>query len=317
MFFVHLCYFCNKIRRYVTTVLGLDLLFIVLSLSIYAGPGVAGGTPYKNLTEAIWQRGWVWIAEDGRSMHLTVSSNPIFLPGFGPIVDATPTPKPTLAPTAAIQGPIPLKGQRRLVSCESRATANNVEWYFVNRLGIEPGQRLPAGFTDFEDYFIDRAGQNCNPNRGFRGDINGHFVTACDPTLGGYGVYPRALEKGLQELGVPFQTIYLDVNSNSISQLKELFVSTYNKHQVISLWVRPLGEEPLTWEVDPETGERYPIGTHEHCISGQVIQSKDGTYLVAITDPWPMETGLRYTLTFNDLIWQMGRLGLYMAQVIG
>lgn len=309
----------QKASRYIVLLTMISGVCVFLGISVYVKPGLAGGVPQNNVTLALWQRGWVWLAEDGHSMRLGESSSALFLPGYEPLVQPTliPTPEPTQNSPVEMKKPIPLKPQRRLVSCELRATANNVEWYFIYSLGIEPGQRLPAGYTDFEDYFIDHAGQNCNPNRGFRGDINGHFVTACDPALGGYGVYPRALEEGLQDLGIPFRTIYLELGESSISQLKALFVSTYNNHQVLSLWVRPLGDEPITWEVDPETGERYPIGTHEHCVSGQVVQAKDGTYLVAITDPWPMETGLRYYLTFDEVIWQMGRLGVYMAQVIG
>lgn len=303
-------------RRYVLSLMIMGVAF-VLWVGLYSSPSLAGGVPESSVMVSLWQRGWVWIAEDGHSMSLGDSSIAHFLPGYEPLVEPTPTPETALDSPIEIKEPIPLKPQRRFVSCESRATANNVEWYFTYSLKIDPAQRLPTGYTDFEDYFIDRAGQNCNPNRGFRGDINGHFVTACDPALGGYGVYPRALEAGLQELQVPFHTIYLELGDSSISQLKELFVSTFKNHQVISLWVRPLGDEPLIWEVDPETGERYPIGTHEHCISGQVVQAKDGTYLFAISDPWPMESGLRYYLTFDEVIWQMGRLGMYMAQVIG
>ena len=307
----------QKVSRYILLLTMISVVCIVLRVSVYARPGLAGGVPENKATLIFWQRGWVWIAEDGHSMRLGESSNALFLPGYEPLVEPTPTTEPTPNSPVANKEPIPLKPQRRFVSCELRATANNVEWYFIYGLGIEPGQRLPAGYTDFEDYFVDRAGHNCNPNRGFRGNVNGRFVTACDPALGGYGVYPRALEEGLQELGVPFSTKYLELGESSISQLKALFVSTYNNHQVLSLWVRPLGDEPITWEVDPETGERYPIGTHEHCVSGQVIHAKDGTYLVAIADPWPMETGLRYYLTFDEVIWQMSRLGVFMAQVIG
>ncbi|MHB1357644.1 MAG: hypothetical protein ACYCZF_16870 [Anaerolineae bacterium] len=295
----------------------ISLLSIVLGMSVGVATGLAGGLPHNTGSETFWLRGWVWISEDGCSMQLGESLFKIYLPGYEPFIEPTPTPEPTQDSPLKITEPIPLKPQRRLVSCESRATANNVEWYFRYSLGIDPVQQLPTGYTDFEDYFIDRAGQNCNPNRGFRGDINGPFITACDPEQGGYGLYPRALESGLRELGVPFKTVYLELGESSVALLKELFISTHHNHQVISLWVRPLGDEPLTWEVDPETGEEYPIGTHEHCISGQVLQKEDGTYIVAISDPWPMETGLRYYLTFDELIWQMGRLGLYMAQIIG
>jgi hypothetical protein len=306
----------QKIGRYFFLLTFLTLS-AALGTSLYAVSSFAGGVPQVTISQTVWQRGWVWIADDGQSMRTGTGSHTLYLPGYEPSYTPTPTPEPTQEPTVVVVEPIPLKPQRRYVSCESRATANNVEWYIKNRLGIEPAQNLPVGYTDYEDYFIDRAGTNCNPNRGFRGDINGHFVTACDPALGGYGVYPRALESGLQELGVPFQTVYLELGGDSIAQLKKLFVSTYRNHQVISLWVRPIGDEPLTWEVDPETGEKYPIGTHEHCVSGQVLLQQDGTYLVAISDPWPMDSGLRYYLTFDELIWQMGRLGMYMAQVIG
>lgn len=306
-----------RIHRYMFMLAICSLIGIVLGLSLGVASSLAGGVPQNTATQSLWQRGWIWIAEDGRSMQLGQGLFRLYLPGYEPLIEPTPAPEPTQESLVIITEPIPVKPQRRFVSCELRATANNVEWYFTYGLGIDPAQQLPAGYIDFEDYFIDSAGQNCNPNRGFRGDINGHFVTDCDPALGGYGVYPRALESGLQELNVPFKTIYLELGESSVTLLKELFISTYHNHKVISLWVRPLGDEPLTWEVDPETGEEYPIGTHEHCISGQVLQTEDGTYIVAISDPWPMETGLQYLLTFDELIWQMGRLGLYMAQVIG
>jgi hypothetical protein len=76
-------------------------------------------------------------------------------------------------------------------------------------------------------------------------------------------------------------------------------------------------DAPITWEVDPETGERYPIATHEHAVSGQVVRAADGTLMMRVVDPWPMYTGLQYTMSFDDIITWMTNLGMYMLQVIG
>ena len=299
-------------------ILSCILICVVFLVSAY--PVAAGLTRETFYVGSLWGRGWIWLADDGMNMCLGSICRSLYW-------QPDPSRTPTEAPTAVTQttatatpdalGAVPLKGQTKYVSCELRTTANNVEWYYTYRLGIDPVQQLPAGFTDWEAFFIARTGQNCNPNRGFRGDINGQFVTVCDPAAGGYGVYPRAIEAGLTEVGISFRTVYLDVNDQNAAHLKELFINTYENKQVLSLWVRQIVDAPVTWEVDPETGERYPIATHEHAISGQVIRAADGSYAMRVIDPWPMYTGLQYDLSFDDVLAWMGNLGMYMLQVIG
>ncbi|MHB9031541.1 MAG: hypothetical protein ACYC6L_00690 [Anaerolineae bacterium] len=303
----------NHKRIIKTTIL--ILCFMLFGMA--ASAAAAGGLDCA-LKDGLWGRGWAWIGGDGATICVAAYCQNMYVtPTPVPQPTAAPTSHPDPTPTPAALGEVPLKGQTKYVSCELRTTANNVEWYFTYRLGVDPAQKLPAGTADWEAFFISRAGQNCNPNRGFRGDINGRFVTACDPAAGGYGVYPRALEAGLAEAGIPFQTVYLDVTDGNAAQLKELFIKTFQDNQVLSLWVRQIVDAPISWEVDPETGERYPIATHEHAISGQVRLASDGSYVLRIIDPWPMYSGLEYDLSFDAALEWMANLGVYMLQVIG
>ncbi|MCE5260018.1 MAG: hypothetical protein LLG44_13320 [Chloroflexi bacterium] len=292
------------------------LLFVVCLL--LAQPVLAGLTYQTPHDGNLWGRGWIWLGDDGMTMCISGSCRSLY---WQPERATAPTVTPAAAQTpvaaSATLGEVPLKGQTKYVSCELRTTANNVEWYYTYRMDADPAQQLPAGFTDWEAFFIARTGQNCNPNRGFRGDINGKFVTTCDPAAGGYGVYPRAIEAGLTEVGIPFRTVYLDVSEENAVQLKELFISSYENSQVLSLWVRQIVDAPVAWETDAETGERYPIATHEHAVSGQVIRAADGSYTMRVIDPWPMYTGLKYDMSFDAILEWMSNLGIYMLQVIG
>lgn len=130
-------------------------------------------------------------------------------------------------------------------------------------------------------------------------------------------MYPKPIEAGLEALGIPYQTLYLEVNPDNARALKDVFANAYRNKQVLSLWVRQIVDAPLIWEEDPETGERYPIATHEHAVSGQVVRASDGSLQMLVVDPWPMFSGLRYQLTFDEIIDWMDNLGLYMLQIIG
>gem|GEM_PF-3009265 len=283
---------------------------------------------------SLWGNGYVWLSNDGSSIcsnngcvslyQLPAAPTPSPTIRHSPTPPVTPTPSPRMTPTTLPQQPqggvvgeVPLRGQTKYVSCELRTTANNVEWYFRYRVGVDPAERMPAGYKDFEYYFIDIVGEHCNPNRGFRGSIEGRFVTVCDPAVGGYGVYPRPIEPGLAALGVPYRTVYLEVNADNAQLLRDIFAESYANNQVLSLWVRQKVDAPLEWETDPETGEVYPIGTHEHAISGRVVRNTDGILLFDVIDPWPMYDGVRYPLGFGQMIEWMGNLGVYMLQVIG
>jgi len=300
----------NYIFRSIFYIFIIICTFFFINLS-----SVSAGLAHElALQSGRWGGGWTWLSSDGLTICSGTTCHSLYSTPE-PIITPTATPHPN--PAADERGSVPLKGQTKYVSCELRTTASNVEWYYTYRLANDPQKKLPEGFTDWESFFIARTGQNCNPNRGFRGDVNGKFVTACDPAAGGYGVYPRAIEAGLSEAGVPYRTVYLDITEASTAQLRDIFVDSYEQNQVLSLWVRQIVDAPLTWEVDPETGERYPIATHEHAVSGQVIHISDGGYLMRIIDPWPMYTGLQYEMSFDDIIVWMKNMGLYMLQVIG
>jgi uncharacterized protein YvpB len=165
---------------------------------------------------------------------------------------------------------IPPDAQDLSLSCESSAAKMAAQYFKPNP---------PAGFTDWEWYFIKTIPRHCNPHRGYRGKIDGTVSVGCaDPN--GYGTYAEPVAEALTNAGVPASVEY-GVDYQRIAR------EVRRNHPVI-VWVSGRPDAP-TYEVDPETQAEYMLLLGEHVWLVIGVSADNKSFLV--NDP---AGGLQY-----------------------
>lgn len=174
--------------------------------------------------------------------------------------------QPTLDSPEVFKKILPVKpdAQDFSLSCESSAAAMVASYFELN---------LPEGFESWEDYFVETIPPNCNPHRGFRGEINGHLSTSCNPP-NGYGVYAEPIAEALRSIGLRAYVKY-GVDYQSVRKAIE-------RGWPVIVWMSGRDNPPIEKEVDPETGQFYSLVLGEHVLV--VIGFEDEKFLV--NDPW-------------------------------
>jgi len=160
---------------------------------------------------------------------------------------------------------VPIDAQDFSLSCESSASAM-VAAYFKP----EP----PAGFSNWEEYFVKTIPLDCNPHKGFRGKIDGYLSTSCEAP-NGYGVYAEPVAAALNKVGISAIVEY-GVDYLGVAQ------AVKDGYPVI-VWISGKSVEP-EYETDPETGQKYPLLLGEHVWVVIGVSSDNKNFL--INDPW-------------------------------
>jgi len=178
------------------------------------------------------------------------------------VFEPTPAPQDQLSETIL---PVPIDAQDLSLSCESSAAAMAAA--FVN-------PNPPAGFSNWERYFIESIPRHCNPHRGYRGNISGYLSTSCEDPYG-YGVYAEPIADAFNKAGVPAQVEY-GADYNRVAD------EVRAGHPVL-VWISPKSVAPQ-YETDPETGQEYVLYLGEHCLTVIGVSSDGKKFL--INDSW-------------------------------
>jgi len=183
-------------------------------------------------------------------------------------IPVEPGAKPTEVVVIKLEG-FPLDAQDLSLSCESSAAkmvASNVD------------PTPPEGYQDWEKYFIDTIPAHCNPFRGFRGKIDGRLSTSCDAKNGwGYGVYAEPVAEALQKAGIQVQVEY-GVDYDRVANL-------IKEGRPVIVWMSGKSVAP-TYEIDPETGQKFPLLLGEHTWVVNGVTGEKGNRSFLIHDPW-------------------------------
>jgi len=165
---------------------------------------------------------------------------------------------------------IPPDAQDLSLSCESSAAKMAAQYF-------KPTP--PAGFTDWEWYFIKTIPRHCNPHRGYRGKIDGTVSLSCeDPD--GYGTYAEPIAEALNKAGIP-ATIEYGVDYQRIAD-------EVRRNRPVLVWVSGRADAPIR-EFDPETKAEYVLLLGEHVWVVIGVSADNASFLV--NDP---AGGLQY-----------------------
>lgn len=170
-----------------------------------------------------------------------------------PALSSEPQGVPPPLPPGHVVAGVPTYGQHQPLSCEYAATSAVTAYY---------GKQIP------ETTFIDDIGFNANPNKGFRGRIDGAWGGTDD-----YGVYPGPILDVLKRRGFPNSYRF----DGDVTKLKDAIA---HDHPVVAWIVGTYGDSERTQET--RDGEAFFLVPYEHAVT---------VYGYDETGVWVMDVG--------------------------
>lgn len=195
------------------------------------------------------------------------------------VAPATPTSAAEMPASHILDG-MPAYAQRWNLTCEYAATSAATLFY---------GQQIS------ESTFINDIGFDANPNRGFRGSLNGGWGGIYD-----YGIYPRPILSVLEKRGFAHSYIF---RSDPVLLKYELA----NNHPVVIWIVGTWGNAPRYQE--ESGGESYTLVPYEHVITAYGYDDT-GVYIMDVAH------GSKYQVswaTFNNAWSNLDGMALVVA----
>ncbi|MFH1705987.1 MAG: C39 family peptidase, partial [Patescibacteria group bacterium] len=151
--------------------------------------------------------------------------------------------------------PVKTDKQDKSLSCESSAAGMIAQYFNPNP---------PKDYSTWEEYIMSIP-LNCNPDKGYRGAINGGLSTSCDAAAGlGYGVHAEPVAKILQKAGLDAEAVY----SVDFNWLKEQI----DNGSLAVVWVSGKTDPLVEWHQDDDESKYYTIlGEHAITVVGYFV----------------------------------------------
>jgi uncharacterized protein YvpB len=168
--------------------------------------------------------------------------------------DAASTAAPTVLPSSHIVDQVPAYAQHAPLSCEYAATSAITAHY---------NNPIP------EATFINEVGFNPDPDKGFRGRIDGQWGGTDD-----YGVYPGPILDVLKRHGFPNSYRF----DGDVALLRDAIA---HDHPVVAWIVGTYRDEPRYQET--RDGDTYPLVPYEHAVTVYGYDDR-GVWLLDVGD---------------------------------
>ncbi|MCS7135327.1 MAG: C39 family peptidase, partial [Candidatus Aenigmarchaeota archaeon] len=180
---------------------------------------------------------------------------------------------------------VPLDKQKYRLSCELSASAMVISYY-----------RSRTDTDYFEEEFVKKIPKHCNPNRGFRGDVNGIVSIDCRPPYG-YGVYNQPVADLLNQNNVPSEALNLKECNNPNDAGYDRLERYIREGRPVIVWIS--GSNANIVEETYEN-EKFKLIFGEHAIVVVGVEKEGNDRYFIVNDPLKGERKFRQFKRWAD-----------------